>query len=688
MKITFNPENELPRLAEHLRAFEASLVPFDHDSKYTNKLRLHRKEVEVINHFYRDYIIAITGGQGVGKSTIATEYLGLEGILPQGLGNDEKYPVYITETIDEGIDNKYCEGYTKVILDLNKNVGRINVTREEFMQDVCTPGDPSVVWFEIQIKTPPNKAVLGFRKLVVLPGYGGHKLDELTNQYINSALKYSSACIICFDAPTFATKSNMDFIENIVLPFFGNATPIYALTKSNPEHDSVGFRKNVKEKLSLSDKDDDRIIMTWSSVDGDTSRWKDALGRALDMHSIPPAGFRQQQLHNLRGTLEGLRSSLYQIDDEEIIQTLSLHYNLSDILKPFQDKKNKLMRKFRKNLKSAITITVGNERNFIDKEYSDLEFSDRFIEGVKHFFDRDRQLKKIGGRIRKELLSPLQVAVIDALEATVLDFPITDLEDIVEKPTNKNRLISTWYDSENSLENQLPQLDSENNAYNSLLTLFKNDKPNDEESTPIKKIDIRGGLEYLPILMFDWIRLTQVFQLVYPESKNASGVKNVKSMLNRVGDELNAEKAGLSKTLIAVASILGVDGAADGTINTIPNILNAMGVKVSSAVVGGLMWGVFGLFIADVAWKNVLLAERNRDLFINRVCDSIAESAYSDVDEKVTDFFEDVEELVEKQIRRALKLDQEINKRFHYMKCKAEVKKAVDRTIEYEVMEA
>lgn len=688
MKITFNPELELARLAGYLRAFEASLVPFDNNSNYTNKLRLHRKEIEVINRFYRDYIIAITGCQGVGKSTIATEYLGLEGILPQGLGNDEKYPVYITEIIDEGINNKYCEGYIKVIINPNKEVAKIDITREKFMQDVCTPDDPSVVWFEIQVRTPPNKAVLGFRKLVVLPGYGIHKRDELTKQFINSALKYSSACIICFDPPTFATKSNMDFVNDIVLPFFGNATPIYTLTKSSPERDSVEFRKNVKERLHLSDKDEDRIIMTWSSVDGDTSKWKDALGKALDMHSIPPADFRKQQLRNLRGALEGLRSSIYQIADEEIIQNSRLQYDLINIITPFQDKKNRLLGKFRMNLRSAITKTVNLKRESIDKDYLNPNIFDRIKKAFIYGFDRDRRFKQIRSEIVEGYRIPLQEAVIAALEATVLGFDYKDLEDIVGKSTNKNKLTSTWYGNERSLENKLPQLYIDNNAYSSLLNLFKSDKPNDEESTSLRKIDIKGGLEFLPILMFDWIRLTQAYQLVYPESQNVVGANNVKTMLNRVGDELNDEKAGLSKALVAVASILGVDGAVDGTINSIPNILEAMGVNVSSAVVGGLMWGVFGLFIADVAWKNVLLAERNRDLFIGRVCDSIAESAYSNVDARVTDFFEDVEELVEKQIGKALKLDQDINKRFHYMKCKAEVVDSVERTLEYEVMES
>lgn len=688
MKVTFNPEMELAKLAGYLRAFEASLVPFDKNSNYANKLRLHRKEMEVINRFYRDYIIAITGCQGVGKSTIATEYLGLNGILPQGLGNDEKYPVYITEIVDEGIRDKYCEGYKKVILDPNKEIDKIDVTQEKFMQDVCTPDDPSVVWFEVQIRTPPNKAVLGFRKLVVLPGYGGHKRDELTKQYINSALKYSSACIICFDPPTFATKSNMDFVNDIVLPFFGNATPVFALTKSNPKHDSGEFRKNVKERLHLSEKDEDRVIMTWSSADGDTSGWKDAIGRALDTHSIPPADFRQQQLSNLRGALEGLRTSIYQIADEEIIQNSHFQYDLIDILKPFQDKKNKLMGKFRSNLKSAIIKTVNLKLASIEREYLNHNFFDRIKEGFINVFDRDRRFKKIRSEIVEGFQIPLQESVIAALQATVLGFDYKDLDDIIGKPSKKNKLTSTWYGNENSLENKLPQLDSDNNAYSSLLNLFKGDKPTDGENPPLRKIDIVGGLEFLPILMFDWIRLTQVYQLVYPDSQNVIDAKNVKTMLDRVGDELNAEKAGLSKTLVAVASILGVDGAVDGTINSIPNILEAMGVKVSSTVVGGLMWGVFGLFIADVAWKNVLLAERNRDLFIDRVCSSIAESAYSNVDNRVTDFFDDVEELVEKQIGKALKLDQDINKRFHYLKCKAEVVDAIERTIEYEVMES
>jgi len=686
-EIIINPEVEIFSLTKTIRHLVASMSNVNLEPSFQTDLFSIQRQLEMITNFYKDYVIAVAGQQGVGKSTMVSNYLGIPELLPISIGNDEAYPVFINEVVLEDCEYRTVNSYYKACLNGVDEIQKEKITEVEFKNQVCYPGDKTVLWYEIEIHTNSEELVLGGRKLMVLPGYNPYNKRELyTTKLVEGALRHAAACVVCFDATTFAQRSNMDFIHDIIMPYFSKSTPIFMLTKSSANSEDLEFRNNVVATLGLMETANDRIINTWARLDNDDIMpWTMKLTSALSKYSVTTADFREQQLKNLSETLNKIKEIIHSIDDEAFLDSVKNDLEFNSYRKPYLDARNRLMKKFDIKLRDNLTSISNQINKDIDKELM-RDLFPRIKRALQLGFDRDRQLSKFKESIEEKFVVPMQQAVITSLKQTILSstqpIPLPAAQQTTYVP-----YIESWYEKD-GIESQLPTLSSENKGtYKALMNLFNSDG---ESIKSLEKENVEGALSTLPVLLFEWMKLSQLQglqkQITSPDEIDRE--KEIKDMFSRIGTELEAEQKGLSKAMIAFASLAGFDslnGAIDGSIQ-LPNLITGIGLKASGTAFGMVLWGVVALALADAAWKNVLKSERAEKHFANSVCATLTESVYAKVRESVSECLDNTQEKVEKMIQIRLNKSDNYNNTFQYSKCKSLVLNSVNKLLEYDIL--
>lgn len=684
LRIERSPESSINHLSKVLRDFQASLAHTMTDQSARSKeIREIRKELDIIDSLYNDYVIAVAGCQGVGKSTLVLNYLGLKDELPVSIGNDENYPVYITEAVNDKLEQATVTRFYKRAITASGDIELLKLDKDQFKEEVQGKEDLNIIRFEIEIEVPKHDRKLFSRKMVVLPGYDAQLRSPELLRLLKVSLRHAAACIFCFDAPTFATDSNAILLNEVIIPYFNRSAPILALTKNAPDKVNDELRQNVISTLNVGKDDHDRVISVWSKEDGfDTEQWIGALSATLNKYSFTMQGFREQQLDNISELMERIRRVMCDISDDDFLRDLHDDITYKKYLKPYSESKNYYLGRFYKRLRESLNCAAREVATEFIKGVQYRDFFQRLGKFFEYALDRDRKYDQLMEVITDELNEPISQAIIDAFNQVITRTnPIPYSESLEDN--NDDRSLRLWY-TDSTLNDRLPALDKpdDREAYKALLLLFGNAKKDENKNLALSgkpELGMEKALDALPLIALEWVRLSQVFKVGSPQNVEA---KDYKPMFDAIAGEIQVEKAGLNKVVVGVASVIGVDGAVDGTINSIPAIFEAMGITLSGAALSFIMWGAVAVVAADILWRSVLKSEKTERAFIANICNRAADETYKMLQDRMEEYFSDLDKILYCRLKVAFNKNRNYDNAFNYQKNKTAVIQATNNILE------
>lgn len=684
LMIQCSPESSINNLSKVLTHFDASLShSMTNQSARSKEIREIRKELDIIDSLFNDYVIAVAGCQGVGKSTLVLNYLGLTDELPVSMGNDENYPVYITEIVNDSLKQPRVTGFYKRAMSADGEIELLELEKEQFQKEVQGKEDLNIIRFEIEIEAPPHARKLFSRKMVVLPGYDAQLRSPELMRILKAALRHAAVCVFCFDAPTFATESNSELLNGVIIPYFSRSAPILALTKNAPDKENDELRQNVINTLSVGNDDLDRVISVWGKEDGsDVGLWIEKLGVAINKYSFTMHGFREQQLNNVSELMERLRRVIDDISDDDFLRDLRNDITYRRYLQPYSDSKNRYLGRFYRRLRESLNNAAREVATEFIGGVLNREFFSRIGKFFQYALDRDRKYDQLMEVITGELNEPISQAIIDAFNQVITRADPEQYANDLEE-TNDEHGLRLWY-THATLDERLPALEKpdDREAYKALLRLFGNAKKEQNKHLVLSgkpELGMENALNALPLIALEWIRLSQAFKVGSPQSVEA---KDYQPMFEAMAGEIEVEKAGLNKFVIGVASLIGVDGAVDGTINSIPAIFKAMGVTLSGAALSYVLWGAVAVVAADILWRSVLKSEKSEKAFIANICSSAADETYKVLQDRIDEYFSGLEMILYDRLKVEFHQERDYDNAFNYQRYKTAVIQATNNILE------
>lgn len=248
------------------------------------------------------YLLAITGLQGSGKTTLIKRLYNLDNTyLRDNLSRGEVIPILITESnISEP------EGYVVESNYTEKDGFFINtkfVNPDEFDRISKSPFKEEI-WLEL--KVPFRHFNDDRRSFILLPGFEKDK-EEFSQKLLEHVLYLSTASVVVFRKDTLARSNNIEMISKIK-EIYGEIEPLYILTHGdvNPESNKETMEQFCN-LLDVSEKN--RVILS-----GDSNffkeNWVEQFNRMIGKYAFLTNESEQKKLLLLQDLFGDIREEI------------------------------------------------------------------------------------------------------------------------------------------------------------------------------------------------------------------------------------------------------------------------------------------------------------------------------------------------------------------------------------------
>lgn len=250
------------------------------------------------------YIIAVTGIQGVGKTTLLKKLYSVdEDILLTNQGRGEQLPILFTET---KADEKSAYIYRIERRDSSLIIERDQIDKHDVNLLSSAYNRQTDLFIEIEVK----EAVFGCdtKHFLLLPGI--ESKDSYMYDLTWSALRTAANCIIVMFANAYAKEENRKLVEKLKQEF-KNSEPLFVLSMADQTSDkNEELKKTVINDLSI--EREDRVIITGISDDL-ISVWPHQFKKAVQRYSASSTesiSVKCKNMKNLLDDVKDLRSDI------------------------------------------------------------------------------------------------------------------------------------------------------------------------------------------------------------------------------------------------------------------------------------------------------------------------------------------------------------------------------------------
>lgn len=345
-----NPEIKIGRLYDSVMELMNTSSSFLQDQTFEEEENLRKvlRKIIISKTLYQKNIIAISGLQGVGKSTIIKNFYDLdEQSLPIVAGRGERIPIMVTEfPIEKPEAYAIINHQNEQGLWVNEE---INVSFDQFKK-YARGEDMSAMLLGLRV--PYKHFQNNVTSFLVLPGFEGTG-EDYWETLIDFSLTCASTVIFAVNEAKMADQQNKDKVMQILQEYKG-IKPIFAMTFADQSKDqNAQLRDTIKKTFQI--EEDTRIVSVGAFTKEENRVWADNLLNAVESYSTMTTDYRSKQLKQLRNLLKrDLIRSVRTIREELSYVELDRSMDrINEALRVFDEEKEKIQRSYTKTLKAA-----------------------------------------------------------------------------------------------------------------------------------------------------------------------------------------------------------------------------------------------------------------------------------------------------------------------------------------------
>ena len=550
-----------------------------------NKILGALRKIIIANEMMGKGIICISGLQGAGKTSLMKNFYGIsEEYFNIALGVGEKIPVLISE-------NKDCENPEPYAVCLNKDSNGnyfrdyVRMNPETFRNASTSKENEQDIMY-LELRVPYKHLNNESYAFMLLPGF--EKKNDYWKSLIDFSVKCSDASIFVFNESSFSKYDNQVLLEKIHTKF-GNSL-IYAISQSDMSGDDNATVKNTCiEVMKIEKHEEDRVVCVGEYADqSKNEKWINELKYSIEKYcnSIEIARKNCNEYiyevieDEIRPVLIEIKESLGTDSGEEI----KIHLENSSYLKAFDQVVKDRRRKLDRNLEAASKEASNLSRKklediFVDKSYAkSLGVKDNRILARTIFGENTKDIKRARERIEVALkgddgLFYFQHKYFDAISQLSTELYQDNYCKTILVEENRNA-ISVFDEEEKNVQSLELIKKRENVLHDAANLLLKSNsiiemKHNNPADT--MKIIAELGSAYFGLTFLNE-SVKENGKLIMPEIVN--------SKLELDFDKMSKDIKNVDKVILGTLGITGIDIMADGVMNAIPAIANAIGVSV------------------------------------------------------------------------------------------------------------
>lgn len=541
-------------------------------------------------------ILAIGGSQGAGKTTFLTSLYDLDtkesAWLKPNEGRGEKLPVLIVE--EKGRDK--VEGFVRRLVKDGERyqLSDVSASVPEFQE--ATSGKNPADLLPV-LKVPKRYFNSPQQAWLLLPGYEKENRDNKEWQSVmRQALIAATGCIIVTDKTRMANQQQAEIVKDMLSNELRGVKPLIVISKTEDERDKPEglqqLRETAQEVFQVPKEFAEHWIVCTGTHPDYVQQWRPLVEKAigeLTISSSPET--RSAQLKRLETVISRDLSSVITL----IKNKADLFFagesvspgtkTLQEALEKFDDAKADLREKYHSELEKLLTnhchSAWKNLQNMLKNDYEGLG------KKVSNFFSGEtitEEQLRIESDLKKAWKTPGSILEKHAnVLAQVTQKSLGAPTDLPQSGTPWQRLGYVGSDNQVIAWGKL----EDGSVQKNLRAIFNaKDAASEKWAKPASDKEYIKAFKLLPAITLEYARvasmipaLVGVDPTLLDEVAATERPNLVASAVKHLGDGVDVSKTVLG----SIATILAVDVAEDGDVDTIPALLNAIGLGAPAA---------------------------------------------------------------------------------------------------------
>ncbi|TCB67508.1 hypothetical protein [Acinetobacter sp. ANC 4178] len=546
--------------------------------------------------------VAVAGTQSAGKTRLIREIYNLDDTwLSDNEGRGEQLPVFILES-------KTCTQPFAVKVEFDEKSGsdkEVKIEPEEFQQILRNyNADNTILLVKLYVPSKHFKGEeLGF---VLLPGY---ELETRENkkwqELMRHTLIHALGCILVTDETRIAANSSQKILNDLRSKYLEYRQPVIAVTKTENLQDEQRqeLQKTVAEVFQFNEQQRANIVLTGANNHEYKSRWESALIFAVlsTTHNS-----RESELAKYNEFDDILSIELEKIVDkvdsslrESGVSAIGQEKTVEEIILKFDEARDRFKKAYSKKITFQTQEYVKTAIESAEKLYKkDEEGLGNWLKNTANTLIQNSDTSRHKQRIRQIWLENHNIESSEP--RTIIESNLLALSSL-----SKDQLgleLDLKFERDGALMINHQKLLG--NASSDKVNIF--DRPEIKEGLSLlfrpnlnlsedKKIqfdensNLPKAIALVPAVVMEYARIMQIATVITPNINIEQGMtatQLIENIAKSTSEGLPKFQESLQPVVRTLAAIFAVDVAADGQIDTIPALIDAISGSASTVTSG------------------------------------------------------------------------------------------------------